>query len=101
MWVSEWMWTVGLHIDEDKKTGGRLALGRQRINALVEASRVRLGAMSDQSNEHASICEIMGCSGEGTTTRWIITEDHGKRELRVCRKHEEGDLDPGKIPAGA
>ena len=57
--------------------------------------------MSDQSNDHASICEIMSCSSEATTTRWVITEDQGKRELRVCRKHEEGEIDPGMIPASA
>ena len=55
----------------------------------------------DQSRDHASICEIVGCNGEGTTTRWVITEDHGKRELRVCWKHEEGEIDPEMIPAGA
>lgn len=47
------------------------------------------------------MCEIMGCSGEGTSTRWIITEDHGKRELRICSKHAEGEIDPQEIPAGA
>ena len=57
--------------------------------------------MTDQSKDRASMCEILGCSGEGTTTRWVITEDHGKRELRVCWKHSEGELDPEKIPAGA
>lgn len=57
--------------------------------------------MTDQSKDRASMCEILGCSGEGTTTRWIISEDHGKRELRVCWKHAEGELDPEMIPAEA
>lgn len=57
--------------------------------------------MTDTSKDHASICEIMSCSGEATTTRWVITEDHGKRELRVCSKHEEGEISPEMIPAGA
>lgn len=57
--------------------------------------------MTDTSKDHSSICEILDCGGEGTTTRWVITEDHGKRALRVCWKHEQGEIDPEKIPAGA
>ena len=57
--------------------------------------------MADQSKDGASICEIVGCSGEGTTTRWIITEDSGKRQLRVCWEHAEGDIDPENVRAGA
>ena len=57
--------------------------------------------MSEQSKSPASICEIMGCSAAGTTTRWIITEDSGKQELRVCWEHAEGDIDPEKLPTSA
>ena len=57
--------------------------------------------MSDQSEAYPSICEIVGCSGEGTTTRWIITEDSGKRQLRVCWEHAEGDIDPETVRSGA
>lgn len=57
--------------------------------------------MSDQSKDRSSICEIMGCSGPDATTRWIITEDQGKRELRVCWNHSEGDIDPESVPATA
>ena len=56
--------------------------------------------LMNQSEGHVSICEIVGCSGEGTTTRWIITEDGGKRELRVCRDHIEGEIDPERFSAG-
>lgn len=39
-----------------------------------------------------SFCEVVGCSGQGTTTRWVMTESEGKREIHVCWKHAEGEL---------
>ncbi len=56
--------------------------------------------MSDEPTSQASVCEIMGCSSGATTTRWIITEDSGKRVLRVCWEHNEGEIDPEQIQAG-
>lgn len=39
-----------------------------------------------------SFCDIVGCSGTGTTTRWVMTEKDGQREIHVCWKHAEGDI---------
>ena len=49
--------------------------------------------MSDH-NEGAkpSMCEIIGCSGEGLTTRWVLEDKDGGREITVCWKHGEGEV---------
>lgn len=57
--------------------------------------------MSGQGSGDTSLCEIIGCSGEGTETRWVITEDHGRRQIRVCWKHAEGEIDPEEVEAAS
>lgn len=56
--------------------------------------------MAGQTIDSMSMCEILDCSSEASTTRWVITEDQGKRELRVCSRHAEGDVDPETLPVG-
>ncbi len=41
---------------------------------------------------HASMCEIIGCSGEGVKTRWVLEDKDGGREITVCWKHGEGEI---------
>lgn len=45
----------------------------------------------------ASMCEIIGCSSPSTTTRWVMTEKDGRRQIEVCWKHAEGDVDPSSL----
>lgn len=54
---------------------------------------------SSEPKGDATICEITGCNGEATATRWVLKDKDGGRELEVCWKHAEGDLDPKLIPA--
>jgi hypothetical protein len=44
-----------------------------------------------------TICEIAGCTGHATASRWIVTEVDGRRQIEVCWKHEEGDIDPDLV----
>ena len=50
-----------------------------------------------------SMCEIIGCSGEGTKTRWVFRDDKdGGRRITVCWKHGEGEITRDQVePAGA
>lgn len=50
--------------------------------------------MSEQTplGEGGSFCQIVGCTSPGTTTRWIMTEKDGRRQIEVCWKHAEGEL---------
>lgn len=49
--------------------------------------------MSDKTKTGGTFCEIAGCSGAATTSRWVVVEKEGKREIDVCWKHAEGDID--------
>ncbi len=57
--------------------------------------------MSAPASGEASFCEIIGCAGEGTHTRWVFTDDDGRRQIQVCWKHAEGELDPAQIQASS
>lgn len=47
--------------------------------------------------EEASICEIIGCSGEGVKTRWVLEDKEGGREITVCWKHAEGEITESQL----
>ncbi len=53
---------------------------------------------SSEPKGSSTICEIRGCNGEATATRWVFKDEDGGRQLEVCWKHAEGDLDPKLIP---
>ena len=53
---------------------------------------------SSEPKGSQTICEIRGCNGEATATRWVFKGEDRERELEVCWKHAEGDLDPKLIP---
>lgn len=40
----------------------------------------------------ASMCEIIGCAGEGIKTRWVLEDKDGGREITVCWKHAEEEI---------
>ena len=56
---------------------------------------------SSEPTGAATICEIRGCNGDATATRWVFVEKDKGRELEVCWKHAEGDLDPKLLPFAA
>ncbi|HEX6221849.1 MAG TPA: hypothetical protein VF115_12205 [Acidimicrobiia bacterium] len=54
--------------------------------------------MSDhREGDEASMCEIIGCSGHGTTTRWVMEDKDGGRQITVCWKHAEGEITPDQL----
>lgn len=40
-----------------------------------------------------SFCEIAGCTGVSTTSRWVTIGHGDKRRVEVCWKHAEGEID--------
>jgi hypothetical protein len=45
-------------------------------------------------------CMIAGCSSPSVASRWIVVGSGEDREIEVCWKHAEGDLEPESIPIG-
>jgi hypothetical protein len=42
-------------------------------------------------------CVIAGCTAPSVTSRWNVGGDGADREIEVCWKHAEGELDPETI----
>ena len=59
--------------------------------------------MSDQETEGRSLlnppgfCDVFGCTGASVSSRWVVLGSGEDREIEVCWKHAEGELDPETI----
>jgi hypothetical protein len=42
-------------------------------------------------------CVIAGCTAPSVASRWIVLGSGEDREIEVCWKHAEGELDPESI----
>ncbi len=47
-----------------------------------------------------SFCVVNGCTDTATRSRWIMTGPETQREIEVCWKHEEGELDINDLELG-
>lgn len=47
-----------------------------------------------------SFCVVEGCTDPATRARLIVTGPEAKREIGVCWKHEEGELDINSLDLG-
>lgn len=47
-----------------------------------------------------SFCVVEGCTDPATRSRWIMTGPETKREIEVCPKHEDGELDINRLDLG-
>jgi hypothetical protein len=45
-------------------------------------------------------CEVAGCTSPSMDSRWVILGSGDSRQIEVCWKHSEGDLDLDAISAG-
>jgi hypothetical protein len=50
-----------------------------------------------EAEQVPSFCDVAGCKGASTTSRWITIGSGQKRRVAVCWKHAEGDLDPSMV----
>jgi hypothetical protein len=50
-----------------------------------------------EAEQVQSFCDVAGCKGASTTSRWITIGSGEKRRVAVCWKHAEGDLDPSMV----
>jgi hypothetical protein len=42
-------------------------------------------------------CAIAGCTDHAMTQRWIVMGDGSQRQIEVCWKHSEGEIDAATV----
>jgi hypothetical protein len=55
---------------------------------------------SDKPIAASSFCVVEGCSDPETRPRWVMTDPETKREVLVCSKHAEVELDINSLDLG-